>query len=472
MSHLRCALRHALCGMLLFSMSGCGASFLQVKPVLENEGEVYLYLHPFSQEADRLRFNIEGISAVTEDGREFPLRVSMKDIKCRELRRQRLFASGSLPPGAYGGFSVKVRSALLKTENEEAALLVPDAPVKLDFPFKVIRKRGYVVSMAFKYNESVRAGFSFSPFFSLFIPSQPIIALTGYVSNSGSNNVIVFDKKTNQVMGVIPTGGSPAGMVLDQGRKRAYVALPSEDSIEVIDIILAEVVDRLRLNTGDRPREVALTPDGRFLLCLNTGSNTISFIDPGSLLESGRVNVGKSPNSILIDLTGRRAFVFNTLSNTFTVIDIPNRGIIGTISTEFSPVRGQLNRKGDRLYVIHDGSSYVLEYDAAFLTLLRKDKVKFGHNSIKVDIKTDYVYLGRKRDPIIQGYEPFMFSVINFIDTGGEVEYMTIDGEQYCLYLVNSAAKTVMVVNLVSKKVVAEFDVGEAPYWVTMMGER
>jgi hypothetical protein len=29
-----------------------------------------------------------------------------------------------------------------------------------------------------------------------------------------------------------------------------------------------------------------------------------------------------------------------------------------------------------------------------------------------------------------------------------------------------------MVVNLVSKKVIAEFDVGEGPYWVTMMGER
>jgi YVTN family beta-propeller protein len=451
---------------------GCGASFLQIKPVLENEGEVYLYVQPFPQEADRLRFTIEGVSAVSSDGIEFPLVMSMKDFKCRELKRQRLFASGVLPPGPYAGLSFKVKSAFLKTEDEEAALLVPDGPVKLDFPFSVIRKRGYVISMTFRYNESVRGGFSFTPGFSLLMPPKPIIGLTGYVSNSSSNNVSIFDKKTNQVMGVIPTGRSPLGMALDQARRSVYVALSADDAIELIDIMQAEVVNRLRLNGGDRPRELALTPDGRTLLCVNTGSNTVSFIDPGSFIEVGRINVGKNPNSILIDQTGRRAYVFNGLSNTFSVIDIPNRGTIGTISTEFTPLRGQFNRRGDRLYVIHEGSSNLLEFDAAFLTLLRKDKVKFGENSIKVDNRTDYVYLGRKRDVIVEIYEPTLFNVIGFIDTGGEIEYMTIDGEQYYLYLVNSDRKTVMIVNLVSRKVVAEFDVGEGPYWVTMMGER
>ena len=164
--------------------------------------------------------------------------------------------------------------------------------------------------------------------------------------------------------------------------------------------------------------------------------------------------------------------MFNGLSNSFTVIDIPNRGTIGTVSTEFTPLRGQFNRRGDRLYVIHEGSSNLLEFDAAFLTLLRKDKVKFGEYAIKVDNRTDYVYLGRKRDFIVEIYEPTLFNVIGFIDTGGEIEYMTIDGEQYYLYLVNLDRKTVMVVNLVSRKVVTEFDVGQDPYWVTMMGER
>ncbi len=466
------ALRSALCALLFLLVLGCEGSFLQLKPALENEGEVYLYTQPFPQEADRLRFNIEGISALAGDGREIPLSLSMKEFKGREIKRQRLLASGPLAPGSYTGFSIKLKSAFLRGEEGESSLLLAEGPVKIEFPFNVVRRKAYVISMTFKYNESVQSGFSFNPVFFLYIPPKPILPLTGYVSNSASNNITIFDKKTNQVMGVIVTGGNPAGMVLDQNRRRAYVADSGGDTIEVIDVLAGDIIDRLRLNTGDHPQELALTPDARILLSVNTGSNTVSFIDAGSLVEVSRMNVGKSPNSILIDQTGRRGFVFNTLSNTISVIDIPNRGIVGTISTESGPLRGQFNRRGNRLYVIHEGSSYLLEIDAAFLSIVRRDQVKIGMNAIKVDTRTDYVYLGRKRDISVEVYEPFTFVAIDFIDTGGGIEYMTIDNELNNLYLVNSGKKTVMVVNLVSKKMIAEFDVGNGPYWVTMMGER
>lgn len=464
-----CFLFSSVC---LFWLLGCKGGLLQLKPVLENEGEVFLYLQPFPQEADRLRFSIEEISALAGDGREFPLSLSLNSIVCREMKRQRLLAYGTLPPGSYTGLSMRVKNAFLKTEDGEAALLLPEAPAKMDFVFNVLRKKADVISMTFKYNESVQGGFSFSPFFSYNIPPTPILTLMGYVSNTGSNNVTIFDKRTNQVTGMIVTGGRPVGMALDAGRRRAYVALSADDTIELIDIMAGEVIDRLRLNTGDRPQELALTPDGRILLTVNRGSNTVSFINLDSFLEAGRMDVGKSPNSVLIDQTGRRGFVFNTLSNTISVIDIPNRGLIGTVSTESGPLRGQFNRRGDRLYVIHEYSPYLVELDSASLAVLRKDPLRIGMNAIKVDTKTDYAYVGRRRDFLVEVYEPFTFAPIDFIDTGGDVEYMAIDNDQNNLYLVNSGKKTVMVLSLVSKKTIAEFDVGDGPYWVTMMGER
>lgn len=460
------------CALYCFVLLGCQGSLLQLKPVLENEGEVYLYVQPFSQDSERLRFNLEGIAAVSVDGREIPFSMLMKEIKCREVKMQRLLASGSISPGSYSGLSFKVKNASLKTEDGEAALLVPDTLVKIDFPFNVARRRGEVISVNFRYNESLEAGISFKPVFSLSIPPKPILGLTGYVSNSGSNNITIFDKLRNQVTGLIVTSGSPAGMVLDQNRRRAYVALPSDDTIEVIDMLAGDVIDRLKLNVGDKPHELALTPDGRFLLTVNMGSNTVSFVDLTTLAEVSRLSVGKNPNSILIDQTGRKGFVFDTFSNTISVIDIPNKSLVRAIPTEPGPLRGQFNRRGDRLYVIYEGSSYLIEIDPAFYSVLRRDKVKFGMNSIKVDTKTDYVYLGRKGDIAIEVYDPLLFVPIGFISTGGNIQYMSIDNEQYNLYLVNSAKKTVMVVNLVSKKIIAEFDVGEGPYWVTMMGER
>ena len=190
--------------LFLLILGACQATLSRLRPPLEEEGEVYLYIQPYPQEAERLRFSIEGMSAVSSDGREFPLEISLREIRPGDLRRQRLLASGRIPPGSYTGFSVKAKKAILKSEEGEADLLVPDVPVRTDFPFTVIRKRAYVVSLSFHYGESISKGFSFSPVFSAFIPAKPITGLAGYVTNTGSNNITVFDKRLGQ--GADPIG--------------------------------------------------------------------------------------------------------------------------------------------------------------------------------------------------------------------------------------------------------------------------
>jgi len=463
------AMFSALC---IFALVGCQAATSRLRPPLEEEGEVYLYIQPYPQEAERLRFSIEGMSAVSDDGREFPLEVSLREIRPNDLRRQRLLASGKVPPGLYTGFSLKAKKAILKGEEGEAELLVPDQPARTDFSFNVIRKRAYIILLTFKYEGSI-SGVSFIPTFSAFVPAKPIISLAGYVTNTGSNNITVFDKRLGQAVGVIATGRGPVGMALDQRLRRVYVALSGEDAVEVIDVSMGEIINRARLSQGDRPQELALTPDGRLLLVVNAGSNTVSFIDANSFFELGRVNVGNGPHSILIDPnTGRRAYVFNTLSSTLSILDIPNRKIVTALSTDPSPLRGQFNRRGDRLYVIHELSNYLTVIDPSSLSTLRRFQVGIGATSIKVDNRTDLVFIGRKNDITTGVYDPLSFVPVDIIRTGGTIGYMTIDGEENNLYLVNEGKKSLMVSNLVRKKMVYEIDVGESPYWVVVMGER
>src|SRR5512139_298775 len=58
--------------------SGCLHSPSLQREALEEEGEVYLYLQPFPQEAQRLRFVLTGISALRGDGtRLFPCSLSL-----------------------------------------------------------------------------------------------------------------------------------------------------------------------------------------------------------------------------------------------------------------------------------------------------------------------------------------------------------------------------------------------------------
>ena len=75
-----------------------------------------------------------------------------------------------MPPGLYDGFTVKVKDAFLRGEAGEAALLVPETPVTIAFPFRVEKRRASVLRFAFRAGEAVTKGMSFRPDFFITIP--------------------------------------------------------------------------------------------------------------------------------------------------------------------------------------------------------------------------------------------------------------------------------------------------------------
>jgi len=62
-----------------------------------------------------------------------------------------------------------------------------------------------------------------------------------------------------------------------------------------------------------------------------------------------------------------------------------------------------------------------------------------------------------------------------FIDTigiEGTAEFMTIGDEENTLFVVLPDRRLLQKINLVSKKIMAEIEVGEGAYGVVLMGER
>ena len=463
--------RTALMIVALFLLLCCCVALpSMVKPALESEGEVYVYLEPRPREAERLRFSVVYVYAVRSDWAEFPL--TLGELSPDAMRRQRLLAFGRVPPGRYVGLSSTIKKATLTGDKGEAALLVPEGPVKTDFSFEVLQKQSIVLAMSLRYAESVKGGFRFNPVFSLSVPSRPVAGLTGYITNRNDDNITVFDKKSGEVAAIIATGRGPEAIALDQRASRAYAALSGEDSIDVLDVTAGSVINSIHLNVGDNPRELLLTPDGRFLLVVNAYSRTLSIIDPRALIELARISVGEGPRSVLVDAEGRRAYVFNEFSNTITIIDIANRAVVVTLSTDTGPIRGQFNRRGDKLYVIFSRSPYLSVIDPFTLSIVRKMFVGPGLSSIKVDTMTDMIYVSRKYDAVVEMYDPFSLSPGAYIQTMRGVEHMTIDGEENNLYLVSPETRTVMSINLISRKISKLTDVGEYPAGAAMMGER
>ncbi|MBP2683749.1 MAG: beta-propeller repeat protein [Deltaproteobacteria bacterium] len=450
----------------------CQAMPSLVKPRLEEEGQVFVYLQSLSQEADRLTFRLEGMSAVRGDGTTVPLSLHIAEIRGKELKRDRLLASGELPPGQYLGFSLRVAGATLRGEEGEIALPMADEKSMTSFPFAIARKKAQVVSLKFRYRESLPGGIRFAPTFDAEAPGRIASGLIGLVTSRGANTTTVFDKVTGRVIAVVPTGTSPAGIVLNPVSQKAYVAISGEDGVEAIDLLGTDVIARGQLAIGDRPEELALTPDRRTLLSANAGSGTVSVVDTASMVETRRIQVGYGPQSILVDRAGRRAYVFNMLSNTISVLDIGTGGVVATVPTESGPVRGEFNRVGNRLYVLHKYSPYLGVYDTGTLSVVRRVYVGSGGTALKVDPRTDLIYLARRGTGEIAIYDPSSFLPVDSYRTREDVSHLTIDGERNDLYVVLPGSNTLRVIRLIGKGTEYEVEVGDDPYWVTLMGER
>jgi YVTN family beta-propeller protein len=433
-------------------LAGCQAGLTPPRGRLESEGGLYVYLQPPRAAVDVRPMTIDDVTAVGRDGASVPLRVVLRDSDLRKLSRQRLLAAAAVPAGDYTALVLRTRPP--GTPREQAtSTTVPVA-------FSVRRREAEVIAVVPP------------PGVSAYVPERPTVGRLGFVSNSGSDDVTVFDKHSRQVVDVMATGRRPAGMALDQRGRRLYVALAEEDAVEVLDVMAGHAADRVRLTPGDEPVALALTPDGRVLLCANRSSNSVSLIDPVSRFEQARVAVGGGPGAITLDRTGRRAFVVNTQSNSISVVDVGGRAVVRTIPTEPGPVQTALNRRGDRLFVVHQASSYVIAINVNTLAPVGRFQVRDPMDAIEVDPGTEFVYLASARDLRVGVHDALSFGPVDFIDTGAGVTAIAVDAEENALYLVTPATNGVVVADRVSKRVAAEIDTGHRPVWVSVMGER
>lgn len=433
---------------------------------------VQLYLQPLAPDAARLTFQVASVSAVASDGSERQLELNLRTVGPPESGRQRQLASGGIPAGSYAGFVVTIKAAALKGERGDVALVVPAAPVRITFPFSLSGRQAALYWLVLDVRASVADGFSFNPVLSVREPSRPIVGNAGFVTNTGSHAITVFDKHLGQAVAAIGGCGGPAGMALDSGRRRLYVACSADDEIQSIDMATGEVVERARLSVGDRPRELALAPDGVTLLSVNSGSGSVCLFKAGPLVLQDRIPVGNGPGSATFDESGSRAFVFNTLASSISVIDIAGRTVTATVSTDAAPTRGLLGRRGDRLYVIHERSPYLTVLDSRQLSLVTRARLTSAASAVALDRVRGLLCIGSSRGPDVEFYDPNALMPVYRMRTGAGASYLRVDLEGNTLYVVDGDDRRLVIGRLTDRKVVAAIDVGQRPYAVAVAGER
>ncbi len=461
--------------LLAFLLSGCGLLTPRPsgRPPLTDQGALFLYLEPWPDGAGRLSVTLSSVTAVRSDGVPVPLELALTDLPGPDAKRQRLLASAQLPPGAYRGLEVTAARARVIGGEGPADLLIGKEPTSLEAPFEIAAGQAKVLTLTLRYEASLPAGVTFVPRFLVGTPPRPPPILYGFCSNTNENTLTLFERRQHEVFRVLATGRAPRGLALGSPPStRLFVAVEREDEIQPFEITGDLPLPPLKLVPGDRPWEVALSPDARTLLVLNNGSNSLAFLDAASGAERGRVAVGISPISLLVDRSWRRAYVLNDVSSSITVVDLATRKVFGSIPTGAGPLRAQLNRAGDKLYVIASGSPQLQVFSVPAFTMTSQITIGLGATALKVDPRTDLVYVAKQGEHRVYVYDSFSLIPIDSIDLPGDASWFAIDDTENALLALMPSLRGVAAVDLASHRVLGVIPVGDEPYEVTVADER
>ncbi|HEU4382180.1 MAG TPA: hypothetical protein VFR85_01655 [Anaeromyxobacteraceae bacterium] len=457
--------------LLAFAAACAAPGGARRPPLPEGQGDLIVYLDPLPPAAARLALQVEGVAVVAADGPAVPLDLLLPEIQADPAPRQRILAAGHLAPGSYGALSLGFRRATLAGPGRPADLLLPSEPVRVAVPLPIERGRATVVVLSLQGPGSLEGGFAFAPSFAAAVPGAAVSQVAGYCASTAWDQVIIFDKNTRQVAGAIPVGREPRGIALDPRLPRAYVALSGEDRVAIVDVDARSVIGRIPLLPGDRPREVGVTPDGRLLVTVNTGSNTASFLDPSSTAELGRVATGEEPGFLLMEPGGRRAYVLNRRTSSITVLDLANRAVAATLRTDPEPVAVRINRALTRLYVVHGGSAYLAVFSLPDLQLLKRIYLGLGAGALAVSQRSDLLYVGRLDLERVQIFDPFSFLPLSSLGAAAPPAYLVIDEAQNALFALEPSRRAVEAIDLLGGQTLGGLEVGDDPYRVTLASE-
>jgi len=385
--------------LLLFLLCGCAPLQEYGVPLATGlNGQFSLFFNGPERALNDITFKIQGVYLVSEDGtvREVlskPVEINSFAIKDRQI----LLNESLLPEGRYRKLQIFIADALLK-RKEMANLTIESEKIEFDINISIIRSQNTSLFLHWNSDASLVAGYIFK--LALLVKRQvpELSPLLVYVSNEGSDNVYVINREIGQVVGVVMVGNKPKGIAAGTRRDapRLYVANSGSNSISVIDPTTNKVETEIPLRLGWQPEDIAVykvSQNREIIFAANYGSNTVSVVDGQTYHEMERIIVGSGPFAIAVDppLENVRDFAF--------------------LSHEDANVVRNYRQRFFNVYVANKNSRNISVIIMDSLTIRPVDVVNLDVEWGPVDIAVDYT----RAKAYIANYDSDRLSVLDIV---------------------------------------------------------
>jgi hypothetical protein len=187
---------------------------------------------------------------------------------------------------------------------------------------------GYLIRMDLSTGQNIaRVQLGYQPRYAVFLEGQNLLA----VSLSLSQKVLLLDPSSLAVVGSIPTGSSPSGLLPSDNQ--LYIAESGENTVSVAD--LAGLGNQDRLTVGFGPRRL-IEVAGRIYVS-NYEGGSLSVLVPGQLGVVQEVYGLGHPLEMTFDRAYNRIYVADEETGALAVVNANSNQLLGRIALGARP---------------------------------------------------------------------------------------------------------------------------------------
>jgi len=327
--------------------------------------------------------------------------------------------------------------------------------------------RGYFVNGT--TNLATLAGLSLA---SLMLAAEPAAAYKLFISNEKENTISVIDSEKLEVVHTIKTGNRPRGIILSKDGKWVIVATSDDNRLQVFDAHTFEYVKDLP--SGPDPELPILHASGNPLYVSNEDDNLVTVVDihKGTIITD--IPVGVEPEGMGMSPDGK--VLVNTSETTNMAHFIATDGYknLDNVLVDNRPRVAEFKSDGSEVWVSAEIGGTVTVIDAATRTI--KGKIGFDIQGITKDaIQPVGVRFNKDNSKAFVALGPAnrvavvdakTYKVEKYILVGQRVWNLAFTPDYKLLFTTNGTSNDVTVIDVATEKAIKSIKTGRYPWGV------
>ncbi len=176
---------------------------------------------------------------------------------------------------------------------------------------------------------------------------------------AGTDEVVVIDTGTYDIVRRIPTGKFPCDLTLSLDGRLAFEVDRDQDTLSVIDWQFEETVETISLAGGKKPHMLTLSPDGRRLWVQERATSKVSVFDAQTFERVARLPSAKGPATTEFSPSRQYAITTHIDDQVVKVFESDTFREVKTIEVGQNPVNSVFRPEGQYVYVTNKASNTV-----------------------------------------------------------------------------------------------------------------